>query len=1643
MANHDSRKRAAGRKPVGKRALSLLMALVMSLSLVQITAFAVETDSKDQIMPGYYEVDANGNIWKGANGSDVTTTNPSRTEGGYTLSKTIAETNVENQFNITLQVVTQQTVKTNDAAVQLVIDTSGSMAYCAVCGKKEHSLFDSCKNTTSRMYETRQAIAGEGGFLDSLVAGNANGGKLLVSVIRFSGYSTEDAKTVCEWTDIRTESGLQTVKNAVNQLKANGGTNLEAGLMLARNRLKMDAVASAASKYTVLLTDGKPTARCELDHTETGSITDYNDGSTPSWNGGSDCSEAERNEAKAMAAQVKELSKLYTICYGVSGEELYGKDPCVNCGKDRDKHYGYWEYCTNEWGDNRTYQATTVTIGDYLRDEIATPKDTSVTPNIQYAFNASDTAAVNAAFANIASSTTEGINASGTTVTDPMGEFIVLGTLPEGATASNGTLTWSLGQPSEIRETTGQNGEKVYTYIYTYTYPITLDTSAKGFEEGKYYPTNGPTYLSVPGSDAKYYFNIPGVKGTVPTYGYRVEYYLQGDAALADYENYTKVEKDTFIGPDTKLHTTVSAPAGYAEKYDRQNYAFEKGETQITIAAGENVMKLYYKHITAPVTVNHYYKRTTIDANGTVTEGVYPENPQNTVNDTGNVGEHYQAALQPNLGSQAYELDSTKPNNQTITVDRDSSKNVIDLYYTATLDQRADATVAVDHVYRLYTWELVNGKYERKLSTSNTVANVEGPVNSKATATYTANTALRADGYQDYTFNAAESDSPSRTLTAGGNKITLRFDKTVDNRVPATVTVNHHYTKTVISVEDGKVKTTTTTGDVQETFENCYVGESFTATEKTGYQNETYVSDPGNAGKLTIARLQESGNVIDLAYTLTIAPEKTSVTVNHYYYTETETTKEVKDPETGEVTGTEVVCTLELDGSDEGNKIKNLYAGQEYTAELKGQEGYTLDATEHGKKSDPRTGNAEANDASVVNLRYYKSATADERKDAAIDVKHVYTTHLETIVNGEVKTVDVQDGSVINQAYTGRAGDSFKATPETTYKEQEYTVVGEPVLSKVLQPGTNATIVIHYERNASDLVAAAYTVNYEYRTYTMTVEDGAAKEVLTTEPGTSFQGSGYVGQAVTLPNGAREGFTPLNGNPATQQTLQKEGNTWTFVYERHVDTLAKVNVTVNHYYTLTTIAVDGSNKVTNSETLGQPAEQYKDTRFTANPVKQGYALDHYTVTEGIQATQAEETGAVSGIASTNVVVNFYYSKTDDMSQPATLDVRHIYRTYDWKGNLVGEPTVVDNEQVQSFATKTVTAAADVKDFTLVKGTLTQGQDSSRQLDVEQGTEYAIVLQAGANNVVFEYEKHLARPDCAVKVIHEYYYDSTSTTTEGKFEENPSKPVESKFQAELRDKNNGIPYEFLSATPEDRTITVSANTENNVITIKYVRAEASYAVVHEYYTNGSKDGETQPVTVAAKAGDEVTAEDIAKVTSYQGNTYTYTGANPESLTVVAGEVAVITLRYDRTYNPPVGPSYTYYTVTVNYYDKDSGEVIHTAYTTTQREYTAYDVTAQDKIAITGYTYVETTGDALTGTLNGNKVINVYYTKDSSIDDGNTPTDPGTDIGDDDVPVTPAQPPKTGDSMGLWIAAAMVSGMGLIWLFLSGKKRKEEI
>ena len=122
--------------------------------------------------------------------------------------------------------------------------------------------------------------------------------------------------------------------------------------------------------------------------------------------------------------------------------------------------------------------------------------------------------------------------------------------------------------------------------------------------------------------------------------------------------------------------------------------------------------------------------------------------------------------------------------------------------------------------------------------------------------------------------------------------------------------------------------------------------------------------------------------------------------------------------------------------------------------------------------------------------------------------------------------------------------------------------------------------------------------------------------------------------------------------------------------------------------------------------------------------------------------------------------------------------------------------------------------------------------------------------------------------------------------------------------------------------------------------------------------------------------------------------------------------------------------------------EAGNTVAPSYSTgSLKEGAAYDVTAQDAIAIPGYTYKTTTGDPTTGTLNGNKVVTVVYTKTADIDDGNTPTDPGdpgSDIDDPNTPTSPAEPPKTGDMMPLFAGMAAVSAAAIVLL---SKKRKE--
>ena len=83
-----------------------------------------------------------------------------------------------------------------------------------------------------------------------------------------------------------------------------------------------------------------------------------------------------------------------------------------------------------------------------------------------------------------------------------------------------------------------------------------------------------------------------------------------------------------------------------------------------------------------------------------------------------------------------------------------------------------------------------------------------------------------------------------------------------------------------------------------------------------------------------------------------------------------------------------------------------------------------------------------------------------------------------------------------------------------------------------------------------------------------------------------------------------------------------------------------------------------------------------------------------------------------------------------------------------------------------------------------------------------------------------------------------------------------------------------------------------------------------------------------------------------------------------------------------------------------------------------------------------------------------ITNTYEAEE--ITDPETPLDPGTDPTAPGTPGTPGIPgtdipeenppkadaPQTGDTALMWVLAAAASGIGLVWLTISGKKRKDE-
>ena len=464
MANHYSRKRAAGRKPVGKRALSLLMALVMSLSLVQITAFAVDTTGTTQ------------------KDAEVVFSGGSKNDGTVEVSKTVKKAAGTNDFEITLTVTVpkDQTIETGEGAnVVLVMDRSNSMA-----GKG----FENAKKAATA-------------FVNKLMEKGGN----KVAVVGFgnnyevSSELTGDKSAALKAVDAATKSFP---KNWYETSSSMGGTNIQAGIYAARNIL---ADHEGEQNFIIVFSDGKPTFSYYLAGT---------------WSG---CREGILHHWKEFTTGNGTLTGGYAYTNSFNDDNLAGNGSGFNCTEEYAQYtcdHGYTRVDTTGKQTNNgvpaiyeaglAKDAGAVIYSVYVgKDQEATDTMKKVASDGKY-YSSDDMDKLAELFGGIVE---EVIATTAKSVVDPMGAQIVLGDVSNlaGVTKTADGLTWN-PTAEGVKCTVNEDGSKTYEV----TYPITLNTNeAAGFVEGKTYETNGKTTFTYSVDNKEYTINfpIPTVKG--------------------------------------------------------------------------------------------------------------------------------------------------------------------------------------------------------------------------------------------------------------------------------------------------------------------------------------------------------------------------------------------------------------------------------------------------------------------------------------------------------------------------------------------------------------------------------------------------------------------------------------------------------------------------------------------------------------------------------------------------------------------------------------------------------------------------------------------------------------------------------------------------------------------------------------------------------------------------------------------------------------------------------------------------------------------------------------------------------------------------------------------------------------------------
>ena len=449
---------------------------------------------------------------------------------GVSVSKTIAGTDLENVFDITLQVRTPRTVdeviEEPDMAVVIVMDISNTM----------NSNFGGSTRYTAAMEAAEQ-------FLDQFAASNSLG----VSKVGYVAFNT-DAHQIFGLQDCSSQQKAtqlkQTMRTETGKIIAAGGynashtrfTNIEAGLKMGSDML---AGAANKNKYIIFLSDGFPTTYISSGYSgydpydATGGIF-YDHVLNKPTSYGTSYSDKAAIRARKMAQSIKNAgTTIFSIGVDVGGQTI--QQYITQSENARGFSVVDRTGTSYEIGD----PTSTESYKNWLRDSIGSG----------YYYDSTNTEGLKAAYDQIfetIKTTIESASKADWVASDPMPvggeevdavEFIGLydknkigyhaalsGANQPGdentASFADDAITWDLKQSGYTTETDGGTT----TYIYTLRYRVRLQNEQIGFIERKEYKTNGTTTLKyrvietvngkVQVSDQKTLeFPIPSVEG--------------------------------------------------------------------------------------------------------------------------------------------------------------------------------------------------------------------------------------------------------------------------------------------------------------------------------------------------------------------------------------------------------------------------------------------------------------------------------------------------------------------------------------------------------------------------------------------------------------------------------------------------------------------------------------------------------------------------------------------------------------------------------------------------------------------------------------------------------------------------------------------------------------------------------------------------------------------------------------------------------------------------------------------------------------------------------------------------------------------------------------------------------------------------